>query len=434
MMDGNPYGYGNGSIFQQSAEAFQGGQQWPMQQTALAPEPLQHPPPLAGPPPLDMAIGSPAPALGSSPEFGSLAPPIRPYGGLQVEAEDCEAANSYPSLPPWAGPSALAKHKGKVYVQHDRDTSRFRRVGKDQVRKAYQAGGAGRGTAGDTQQRNSLIVPASRGIAILKDPDAARLRFEDPQDAEICELLAGCQQVEVNAAILFFTLQAILGGICVIAGCLVYGAGDTEELVLVLNALKPGLGSLMLILSEVTSVGSVLRFFRAYEHTLRACWSCNCGEMTNLFRQNNTSMSHRLRSAAPALHAASNMALVGSCLAGSRNDLIMHIGPWPGSGGWDSQLSIDGLTAQAVLGLLSLLFALPEIFEFITKAQADSPVPASPNGNHSVLHQIAHPAGHGNVSAHSAGKAASQASASTLSVPAILDSTLHSASSAASLR
>ncbi|CAK0828840.1 unnamed protein product [Prorocentrum cordatum] len=163
-------------------------------------------------------------------------------------------------------PRHRGTHRGEVYVQHERDASRFRSVSGDRVRRLYDAGeqraGAGRG--GPKAARGAASAAATEAAArraavpravALADPDASQLRpLESPGDDEILELLRMSCQSEAFAELAFFACQCLAAGLGVAAGALAFafGAGGSQLLVA-----STSFNTFAMAFAQVASVGTI---------------------------------------------------------------------------------------------------------------------------------------------------------------------------------
>mmetsp|Transcript_24014 Transcript_24014/g.54160 ORF Transcript_24014/g.54160 Transcript_24014/m.54160 type:complete len:430 (-) Transcript_24014:114-1403(-) len=278
-----------------------------------------------------------------------------------VAAEDCGPFFSCPSSPSAApggpGAAAIGARQGEVYVQHVKDASRFRSIPKDRVRRAYQnderlGGGAGGGGTGFAQQGEVAADSGKFTRAALcrrLDRDAVQL---DASDADICELLLAGRQCEASAAVFFFASQALLAGLSLTLGLLLFGAsskdiGGEAELGLdeALAVLQPGIGSFALALGEVSLVGSILR----------AAWALrdmeDRGKIVPGLRASVRLLGR------PLLEMLVNGAYVFACLISSRGDVFL-LAAGPASSPPGTLLAI-----RALLSLLALALVLPDAWD-----------------------------------------------------------------------
>lgn len=307
-----------------------------------------------------------------------VAPFPSPFGGLQVQPEDCEAgslrATGAASPAPYKAPSkAKGGPVGEVYVQDIRDSSRFRSVSKSRARRAMSASHAGKRSDGVARSVRSSELNSSfsrtlgtsmmteLGPASLSclDPDASHLVAVDPADLEVGEVLAAAWRCEAAATTLCFLSQVLLAGLSIASILLILGAAEDEDLLKLLSVVwRKYSGGAMLFLSEVAALGSLLSLARVNhwrKYATATTMPSDEEAATGLAEPGPPTRDVLRRGLLAALHTGINLAIVSLCVVGS----------WSGKA---SESRFDFLAgpdrtmmlAQGILGTMAFLFALPE--------------------------------------------------------------------------
>eukprot|EP00929_Paragymnodinium_shiwhaense_P026959 TRINITY_DN15935_c0_g1_i1.p1 TRINITY_DN15935_c0_g1~~TRINITY_DN15935_c0_g1_i1.p1 ORF type:complete len:441 (+),score=111.37 TRINITY_DN15935_c0_g1_i1:80-1402(+) len=333
------------------------------------------PPVPPSPPPVTTEVVSESPMGGSALRMAAG------HRGIAVDHEDCILIGDLSHMvgQPMSAAPELGKVRGDVYVQHARDTSRFKPVPADKVRKAYQIGAAH--SRGERLQKkkceeSGILEFSSRFVAqedpvedslVSLDPDASRLHFiTERLDADIMELLLEQKSCECRMNFLSMVGQLILGGLSIAAGFVAAGA-NAEVLTLIMKVVDPGFSRLTMILSEVLTIFSILELVAAYEHFRTILKKGNADiEGANAELDATGAAEHRSRRLAirqlllSGIRTLGNIGIVLACLLGTPNDVFLRYGQ--ASMGWSPSLAKTQLLTQAICGVFAAGAALPRAY------------------------------------------------------------------------
>lgn len=168
--------------------------------------------------------------------------------------------------------------KPPIYVQARRQAD-FRAVAPERAMQLFGAsdleaeGGSGRRRSGHAgrlaekaQGNQHQLCAVAAWTAMSFDSDAVALAFSrDQSDQDILELLSHSEAWRLRSTAVIFAGQALLFGLCLIAGWLSVRAHGDVELGRALDLLEPGLGGATLALAEMSLVGSALRILTAHD-------------------------------------------------------------------------------------------------------------------------------------------------------------------------
>jgi len=300
---------------------------------------------------------------------------------LQVYREDCivdcKGQLRLPASPSRAlavGAKALqdAPIHREVYVQHMVDAERFRPVPVQRMKSAF-----GNVKRAEEPQRASAQVLSLWSACAELDPASTQLQIRDRVDVDILELLAGGEECQISAAAAFLTIQALMAGLSLATGLVVFGARGTVELELILKVIQPGFACLNLIFAEISCVGNGLRFLRAWDKVV--VWKAGSLEDSGntaearVEREEGTRRDVFHKAGMSTVRLATNASFLICCLLSSRgNMLLLHGGEWPGD------FAHGLLLAQACLGLLALAFAGSDLSDLMSPKLASSSSSGTP--------------------------------------------------------
>jgi len=265
----------------------------------------------------------------------------------------------------------------EVYVQHTMDADRFKSVPVQRMKGAFAT--VSKPTPGPERIRISSRSLALWSSCAALDPQAMELQTSDRIDVDILELLACSEECQVSAAAAFLTIQAVLAGLSLAAGLVVFGAGGNVDVDLkqVLKLLEPGFGCLNLIFAELACVGNGLRCLRDWDKVVvsRAV-NIEPGENAGEAREGlKRKVFHQ--AAVSTVRLATNAAFLVCCLWGSRSTVVLLQGGVGFQDDWEGNLARNLLAAQAALGVLALFFAASDLFELMAPGLSPSPVAGS---------------------------------------------------------
>mmetsp|Transcript_78007 Transcript_78007/g.123055 ORF Transcript_78007/g.123055 Transcript_78007/m.123055 type:complete len:420 (-) Transcript_78007:110-1369(-) len=286
---------------------------------------------------------------------------------LYVHQEDFHNAellkgSYFASEPPRAfasGAKSLeAAIHGDIYVQPMTETQRFKPVPVQRMRRAF-----GQVKQVTERQQVSVRRQALWSSCAAFDIDAAQLQTGDRLDVDILELLAGSLQCQISAAAAFWTCQALLAGLSLVAGLAWLSSGDDGKLVDVLQALEPGFGSLKLLLAEISCAGNALRLFWTWEK-VSAMRADGLDESTT----GESNNYHYLfqNAAIDAVRMITNASFYTCCLLSTRGNVIVLYVEDVLDSSWSASFARNLLAAQALLGILALIFAGNDLFDLIS--------------------------------------------------------------------
>lgn len=246
------------------------------------------------------------------------------------------------------------------YLQHARDTSRFKSVSGERQRQKN------RGAQRSVEQRPKAVPLSSTWTwASQIDPDVSHLQpQEDSADVEIQDLISGAADCETILRFIVYTAQCLQAGLLLSTWTIILGCETDLVFSSVSHVVEPVLGGIAYVLAEVSLIGSLLELWVTWDSLSRQraqAVAISLDATLSSFGSTTSTSPPLGRPAIRRLTIAGAHVLFCACVlathlvACSSDMALLHT--WRQ---WDAKEARNLLSARVGFGFASLLFAIPK--------------------------------------------------------------------------